>query len=346
MSIKEIIRPSILKLEPYSSARDEFIIKDNQEDLIFLDANESPFETDYNRYPDPYQRELKKVITSKLGGKTDNLFLGNGSDEIIDLLFRCFCIPSKDQVIISSPTYGMYKVSAAINEVGLIDIPLSKKFELETDKIIQTLKKETSKMLFICSPNNPTGKTFPANQIVEILENTNKLVIIDEAYIQFSDQESLKEKIDKYPNLVVLQTLSKLFGLAGLRLGLCWTSQEIIEVLNKVKPPYNINSLSQKTAIEVLKDVDIKQIRKQNALEREKYIKALQSLPWVEQVYESDSNFLLFRCDNADLRYQQFLENGIVVRNRSKQLNCENSLRISLGTPEQNKKIIELLSTF
>lgn len=346
MSIKELIRPSILKLEPYSSARDEFILKDNQENLIFLDANESPFETDYNRYPDPYQRELKKVISSKLGGKTENLFLGNGSDEIIDLLFRCLCIPSKDQVIISSPTYGMYKVSAAINEVGLIDIPLTKNFELKTDEIIETLQNETVKMLFICSPNNPTGKTFPTNQIVEILENTNKLVIIDEAYIQFSDQASLKEKLDKYPNLVVLQTLSKLFGLAGLRLGLCWTSKEIIEVLNKVKPPYNINSLSQKTAIGVLKDVDIKQIRKQNALEREKYIKALQSLPWVEQVYESDSNFLLFRCDNADFRYQQFLEKGIVVRNRSKQLNCENCLRISLGTPEQNKKIIELLSTF
>jgi histidinol-phosphate aminotransferase len=346
MSIKELIRPSILKLEPYSSARDEFILKDNQEDLIFLDANESPFETDYNRYPDPYQRELKKIISSKLGGETDNLFLGNGSDEIIDLLFRCFCRPTEDQVVISSPTYGMYKVSAAINEVGLIDIPLTKNFELKTDEIIKTLKIKTVKMLFICSPNNPTGKSFPIDQIVEILENTDKLVIIDEAYVQFSDQASLREKINKYPNLVVLQTLSKLFGLAGLRLGLCWTSAEIIEILNKVKPPYNINSLSQKTAIEVLKDVDINQIRKQNAIEREKYIKALQSLPWVEQVYESDANFLLFRCDNADLRYQKFLEKGIVVRNRSKQLNCENCLRISLGTPEQNKKIIELLSTF
>jgi len=346
MNINELIRPSIARLKPYSSARDEFVLSGSQNDLIFLDANESPLETGLNRYPDPYQRELKEAICTKLKGQSENLFLGNGSDEIIDLLFRCFCEPGKDKAIISSPTYGMYQVSAAINEVPLIDIPLSSNFELESSKIIDALKSKNTKMLFICSPNNPTGKSFPLELIEDILQNTDKLVIIDEAYVQFSDTDSLKGKLEQYPNLVVLQTLSKLFGLAGLRLGLCWASQEIINILNKVKPPYNINSLSQEKAVEVLDRVDIELIRNQTSQERNKLKLALLSISWVSMVYDSDSNFLLFRCDNADLRYNQFLENNIVVRNRSKQLNCNNCLRISIGTPEQNKKTIELLSTF
>lgn len=347
MKIENLVRPNILSLKPYSSARDEFALEGKESnELIFLDANEFPYENGINRYPDPLQQKLKRKICTKLGGNISNLLIGNGSDEIIDLLLRAFCNPGKDALIISSPSYGMYQVLAQINHVKLIDVPLNQNFEMDTDAIINAAKDETVKVIFICSPNNPTGQVFPKKEILKILTNTHKLVLIDEAYIQFSDKESMVQELNNYPNLVVLQTLSKLFGMAGLRLGLCWASKVLINLLNNLKLPYNVNTLSQEKAIELLDKINIKQRKEENSLERNKMNSFLETLTWVEKVYPSDANFILFRCDNAPSRYLQLLKKGIVVRNRSQQLHCENCLRISIGTSAQNQKIQKLLKNF
>jgi histidinol-phosphate aminotransferase len=340
--LQKLVRSHIADLQPYSSARDEFDAVEKE--IVYLDANENPFDNGVNRYPDPQQRKLKEVIARRRGVAANQLLLGNGSDEVLDLIFRAFCIPNHDKIIVMPPTYGMYRVLANINCNSLDEIPLNNDFQLVTKDILNQISSQT-KAIFLCSPNNPSGNSFRREDILTLLQSFTGLVVIDEAYIDFSTQKSLVSDLSSYPNLIITQTLSKAYGLAGIRLGICIASEEIINILNKIKPPYNINSLTQERAISALEDWDTTQRQiTQLIAERKGLFAQLENISFVEKVYPSDANFLLVRVDDANKRYAQLIKNNIVVRNRSQQVGCENCLRFSVGTPQENQILIETLN--
>ena len=338
INIEKLVRKNILDLKPYSSARDEF----SGAEGVFLDANENPFGS-WNRYPDPYQKELKNEISKIKNTSSDSLFLGNGSDEVIDLLFRVFTNPGKDQALTFTPTYGMYEVAANINDVELLQISLDENFQVSIDENLQkTLQNEDLKLIFICSPNNPTGNLIQKEAVDFILKNFGGIVVIDEAYIDFADQESWISQLEKHPNLLVMQTFSKYWGMAGLRVGMAFSNPEIISLLNKVKPPYNISSLNQEAVLKTLKNAP--EINKQLELilkQRELVISALNDLEMVKKIYPTDANFLLAEVDNANELYDYLVNEKVIIRNRNSVV--KNCVRITIGTPEENKKLIETL---
>jgi histidinol-phosphate aminotransferase len=339
--INQLIRPDLLSMQAYSSARDEF----SGEASVFLDANENPFNNGVNRYPDPLQKELKQRVSVIKKVNVNQLFLGNGSDECIDLLFRLFCRPGIDTAAAIAPSYGMYGVSARINQIGLKQISLEADFSLDVNRILSEAK--GSKLLFLCSPNNPTGQSFPKQQLLKIVQQFDGLVIVDEAYIDFSAEESMLNDLADFSNLVVIQTFSKAYGMAGIRLGMLFGSEELISWLNKIKPPYNINSLTQKYALDKLKDLNA--IEKAIELiknERELLKDVLKDLKIVEFVYPSDANFVLIKVKDSVKLYNYLISKGIVVRERSSQLLCSNTLRLSIGTPEENKLLVEALRNY
>ena len=338
INIEKLVRKNILDLKPYSSARDEF----SGAEGVFLDANENPFGS-WNRYPDPYQKELKNEISKIKNTSSDSLFLGNGSDEVIDLLFRVFTNPGKDQALTFTPTYGMYEVAANINDIELLQISLDENFQVSIDENLQkTLQNEDLKLIFICSPNNPTGNLIQKEAVDFILKNFGGIVVIDEAYIDFADQESWISQLEKHPNLLVMQTFSKYWGMAGLRVGMAFSNPEIISLLNKVKPPYNISSLNQEAVLKTLKNAS--EINKQLELilkQRELVISALNDLEMVKKIYPTDANFLLAEVDNANELYDYLVNEKVIIRNRNSVV--KNCVRITIGTPEENKKLIETL---
>ena len=341
-NINDLIRENVKVLKPYSSARDEFEDFDTA-NMVFLDANENPFENGVNRYPDPQQMSVKGILAKQRNVKTSQILLGNGSDEVLDLLFRAFCEPKVDNVITLPPTYGMYGVLANINAVENKEVLLSNDFQPQIEKIMAAIT-DATKMIFLCSPNNPTGNTFSDESIVYLLQNFKGLVVIDEAYIDFSQKESWINELDEYPNLVITQTLSKAYGLAGIRLGICYGSSEVISVLNKIKPPYNVNELSQKRALSRLDDTN--QIEKEIAsiiTQREALLKVLLDINFVEKIYPTEANFILIKVDDANKRYADLIAKGIVIRNRTTQALCENTLRLTVGTEEENRKLIAAL---
>ncbi len=343
MSIQNLIRSNILNLKPYASARDDF--KDFDMEMTFLDANENPFETGLNRYPDPQQTALKLRLARIKNCNPNQILLGNGSDEVLDLIFRTFCEPEKDNVVILPPTYGMYGVLANINNVQTLKVNLTADFQPQVSRILNTAN-ENSKVLFLCSPNNPTANSFEAESIEELLQKFKGIVVIDEAYIDFSKHESWVSRLEEFPNLIVTQTLSKAFGLAGIRLGICMASSEIISVLNSIKPPYNINQLTQEVALKRLENLELvnNQIELINA-ERNRVISSLTSNKITQKIFPSDANFILVKVDDANKRYQQLVEKEIVVRNRTKEPLCENCLRLTIGTPDENTKLLTILKS-
>jgi len=341
MIVENLIRENIKLLKPYSSAREEF--KNGASNLVYLDANENPFETGLNRYPDPQQNLVKAALAKIKNVSIEQLLLGNGSDEVLDLIFRVFCEPKVDTVIALPPTYGMYEVLANTNDVGLIKISLLDNYQPNVDEILKAQNSQT-KLLFLCSPNNPTANSFNADKIETLIKKFTGIVVIDEAYIDFSSQESWIGRLNEFPNLIVIQTLSKAYGLAGIRLGACYSSTKIISVLNKIKPPYNVNQLTQQTALKALQN----SIKTNNEIaiiisERNKLKTDLEEISFVVKVYPSDANFLLVKVDNAIVRYHQLVEYGIIVRNRTNQPICENCLRFTVGTKEENKKLMKTL---
>jgi len=342
MEIKNLIRENIKSLEAYSSARDEF--KAMSSEFVFIDANENPFDTGLNRYPDPQQTLVKEALSKIKGISEEQILLGNGSDEVLDLIFRVFCEPREDNVIVLPPTYGMYEVLANTNAIELVKIPLLENFQPNVKEIIKGQDAKT-KLLFLCSPNNPTANSFDANKIETLIKEFNGIVVIDEAYIDFSIEDSWLCRLDEFPNLIVTQTLSKAYGLASIRLGICYASKEIISILNKIKPPYNVNQLTQDVALQSL----LNQEKVKNEItaiiisERNQLIRDLENVEIVEKVYPSDANFLLVQVDDATLRYKQLVKLGIIVRNRTTQILCDNCLRFTVGTPDENKKLINTL---
>jgi histidinol-phosphate aminotransferase len=330
-------------MQPYSSARDEF--KDFKQQMIFLDANENPFENGVNRYPDPQQKTVKSALADLKNSNENQILLGNGSDEVLDLLFRAFCEPNVDNVITLPPTYGMYGVLANLNAIENKEILLDNDFQPDVVSILKNTDERT-KMIFLCSPNNPTGNSFSEESIMEILTQFNGLVVIDEAYVDFSEQESWVKKMDDYPNLVITQTLSKAYGMAGIRLGILYASVEIISVLNKIKPPYNINELTQQKAVSRIKNSNF--ILKEISLIKEQrtiLLKQLIQVKFIETLFPSEANFILVKVDDALKRYNQLLEKGIVIRNRTSQPLCENCLRITIGTKQENEQLINILKS-
>ncbi len=339
--LEGLVRPNVLKMKPYSSARDEY--KTDGRKMTFLDANENPFENGVNRYPDSQQGKVKEVLASQKGLSTAQILLGNGSDEVLDLIFRGFCRPQVDNVITLPPTYGMYKVLAGLNEVEDREVVLKQDFQPDVDSILQKVDDQT-KIIFLCSPNNPTGNSFSEASVERILKNFNGLVVIDEAYIDFSAERSWLERLQEFPNLVITQTLSKAYGQAGIRLGSCYASEEIIKILNKIKPPYNVNELTQKKAMARLENPGVVEKEVELILqEREKLRTHLSKMTFVKEIFPSDANFLLVRVDDANKKYEELLRAGVVVRNRSSQELCENTLRFTVGTPEENNQLLEIL---
>jgi len=341
MIIENLIRENIKSLKPYSSAREEF--KNSASNLVYLDANENPFDTGLNRYPDPQQNLVKAALAKIKNVSREQLLLGNGSDEVLDLIFRVFCEPKVDTVIVLPPTYGMYEVLANTNDVKILNISLLDNYQPNVDEILKAQNSQT-KLLFLCSPNNPTANSFNADKIETLIKKFTGIVIIDEAYIDFSSQESWIGRLNEFPNLIVIQTLSKAYGLAGIRLGACYSSTKIISVLNKIKPPYNVNQLTQQTALKALQN----SIKTNNEIaiiisERNKLKTDLEEISFVVKVYPSDANFLLVKVDNAIVRYNQLVEYGIIVRNRTNLPLCENCLRFTVGTKEENKKLMNTL---
>jgi len=344
--LEKLIRDNIRRLTPYSSARHEF----KGEASVFLDANEnsfgSPLSESFNRYPDPLQWQLKFELAKIKGVPAEYIFVGNGSDEVIDLAYRIFCNPKKDNVIICPPTYGMYEVSANINDVEIRKVNLTEDFQLDVDGILAATDQNT-KLLFICSPNNPTGNNMRRTDVELLLNNFKGLVIIDEAYINFSRQKTFIQELTEYENLVVMQTLSKAWGLASLRLGLAFASLPIIEIFNKVKPPYNINKASQSLAIEALQNTQqVNDWIKQTVEQRELLIKEISGFSFVKKIFESDANFLLVRVQDANALYNYLSQNKIIVRNRSKEIMCDNCLRITIGTPEENLDLVKAFKNY
>jgi histidinol-phosphate aminotransferase len=345
MDINSLQRENIKNLKPYSTARDEY----KGQASVFLDANEnsygSPLDKNYNRYPDPLQLDLKDAISKIKGVPIENTFLGNGSDEAIDLLYRAFCEPGKDNVIILPPTYGMYEVSANINNVEIRKVNLLSNFQLDLNGIAEAIDEHT-KLIFICSPNNPTGNSIVRTDIETVLANFKGLVVIDEAYINYAKQRTFIKELTEYPNLVVMQTFSKAWGLAALRLGMAFAARPVIDVLNKVKPPYNINQATQDIALEALKNiVQVNDWIKITVEEREKLSSDLTALPMVRKVYPSDANFILVEVEEALKTYNALVEQGIIIRDRSKVTLCEGCLRITIGTKKENETLLNALKS-
>lgn len=355
-NLQSLIRENIKSLQPYSSARNEF----TGDASIFLDANENSYGSPVlftsspeanagvhlNRYPDPMQWQLKFALTKIKGVPAENIFIGNGSDEVIDLAYRIFCNPAKDNVIICPPTYGMYEVSAGINDAEVRKINLTQEFQLNVEGIFNATDDNT-KLLFICSPNNPTGNNMKRQDVETLLNNFPGIIIIDEAYINFSKQKTFIQELTEYPNLIVMQTLSKAWGLASLRLGLAFASLDIIDLLNKVKPPYNINLPSQELALAALqKNQQVNEWIKVIVDNRKSFTEQLLHLSFVDKVYDSDANFLLVKVKDANAVYKYLSENKIIVRNRSKEVLCDNCLRITIGTPKENLEVIKVLKNY
>lgn len=343
MNIDTLVRNNIKNMSSYSSARDDFK-NDFDKKLIYLDANESPFDSGINRYPDNKHTELKKVVSNIKNININQIVFGNGTDEILDLIVRVFCNPNKDKIITLPPTYGMYDVIAKTNGVENIEIPLKSDFSIDKNEILK-LSSSSIKILFLCSPNNPTGNSFDTNDLTDLIKGFNGVVVVDEAYIDFSSKQSLISLINDNNNLIITQTMSKAYGMAGIRLGMGFSNQKIINYLNKIKPPYNINVLTERKALEELNKID--EIKKNIDLvlnQRKLLVSCLEKLDFIEKIYKSDSNFLLVKVDNADLRYNQLLKNGIIVRNRSNQPLCQNCLRITIGTENENKSLIKILN--
>lgn len=337
--INTLVRRNILTMKPYSSARDEF----KGEAEVFLDANENPYPTPYNRYPDPLQWRVKEKLADIKDVKPEQIFLGNGSDEAIDLLIRAFCEPNQDSILITEPTYGMYSVCAEVNAVNVQHVLLTPDFDLDLDAFPKTFD-ATTKIIFLCSPNNPTANLLSRDKILEVLKRFYGIVVIDEAYIDFAKSKSFAQELAKYPNLVILQTFSKAWGLAGLRLGMCFASEEIITVLNKIKYPYNVNVRTQDLALDAMENVRQKNAWvKEIVKEREKMAKALLNVKIVQKVYSSDANFLLIRVQDAPYTYKYLMESKIIVRDRSRVALCYNCIRITIGTPEENQRLINVL---
>ena len=338
--ISRYVRRAIAALTPYSTARDEY----EGELGVFLDANESPYENGYNRYPDPHQKALKAQIAAIKGVPAENIFIGNGSDEAIDLVFRVFCEPREDNVVAIAPSYGMYKVAAAINDVEIREVALGEDFSLPTDALLAAADEKT-KALFLCSPNNPTANSFPREELMRLVEEFDGMVVVDEAYIDFAEAKSLVGEIASHPNLVVLQTMSKAWGMAGLRVGLALADSRVVGLMSQVKYPYNINVATMKIVSDLLTkgiDYEVEQIKQQRALVAE----ALAEFKFVERVYPSDANFLLVRVADADALYEHLIKDGIIVRNRTRVKGCEGCLRITIGLKEENVKLIESLKRY
>jgi len=343
MNIDTLVRNNVKNMSSYSSARDDYS-GGADKNLIYLDANESPFENGINRYPDNKHKNLKTVISKNKNINVNQVVFGNGTDEILDLIVRVFCNPNEDKIITLPPTYGMYDVIAKTNGVENIEIPLKSDFSIDTDKILG-LKTSNIKILFLCSPNNPTGNSFEINVLDNLIKKFNGIVVVDEAYIDFSSQKSLTNLINKYENLIITQTMSKAYGMAGIRLGMGISNNKIINYINKIKPPYNVNTLTENKALKELNKID--EIKKNIDLvlnQRMLLLTSLEKLDFVEKIYKSDANFLLVKVDDADLRYNQLLEKGIIVRNRSNQPLCQNCLRITIGTENENKSLIKILN--
>ena len=343
IDITSLLRPHLRQLQPYTSARDEY----SGSEGVFLDANENPFGSstsqDFNRYPDPYQTELKEEIAKIKGASPAQLFLGNGSDEAIDLLFRAFCIPGQDNVILLPPTYGMYGVSAAINGVEVRNVSLTPEFQLQPEKILASIDAH-SKILFICSPNNPSGNAVKREDIIFLLENFSGIVVVDEAYIDFYEGASLLTVLDQHPNLLVMQTLSKAWGLASLRLGMAFASPELIRVLNQIKPPYNISGLTQETVLSALQNKEKVDEFIQLILEEREFLrKELERLPYILRVHNSDANFLLVQFEHPNQVYEDLVKEKIIVRNRSSVLHCAGCLRITVGTRAESIALLQAL---
>ncbi len=338
-NIQKLVRSNLRNRQPYTSARDEF----KGEADIYLDANENPFTSETNRYPDPRQKILKEKVAEIKKVSSNNVFIGNGSDEVLDLLFRAFCEPGIDNVIITPPTYGMYEVLAEINNIKIHEANLNPDFSLNISRI-KNKTNEKTKLIFLCSPNNPSGNILEEKLIINIIETTNALVVIDEAYIDFTSYKGFLSRINNYPNLVVIQTLSKAWGLAGLRLGLGFASADIIQVLDSIKPPYNVNSFSQKTALKALQNKAKVQNQIQLLMqEKQKIISSLKNLSEVKKIYPSETNFILIEIENATEIYRSLLKKGIVLRNRSGMLYCSSCLRITIGTPDENTRMLSEL---
>lgn len=343
--IEKLVRKNILKLKPYTSARDSFL------DGILLDANEnslgSVIKDDYNlqlnRYPDPAQNKLRENLSKYLNVSTDKLFFGVGSDEIIDLLIRIFCEPKKDSVLIPEPTYGMYQVACDINEVETITVPLNKNFQVDVNATLSAIKKNT-KIIFLCSPNNPTANTLNKKNVIQILNNFTGIVVIDEAYIDFNETKSFLNEQKKFPNLVIIRTFSKAWGLAGIRCGYSIADEFITKLLFKIKAPYNLNKLTANAILNSLKNVKRKTefVKKLNS-EKEKIVNELKSIKQIQKIYPSDANFILFKIKNATNVYNKLAAKGVIIRNRSNQLNLDDCLRVSIGTPTENNTFIKKL---
>ena len=338
-TLKELIRPNIWSLAPYSCARNEF----TGEASVFLDANENPYNQPFNRYPDPLQLQLKEKIAALKGVRPTQIMLGVGSDEPIDLIFRIFCEPSKDNVVAINPTYGMYGVCADINNVEYKQVNLNADFTLDAAKVLKACDKNT-KVIFLCSPNNPTGNSLARTEIEKIVTSFEGIVVIDEAYIDFSNEPSWLASLDQYPNIIVLQTFSKAWGMAALRCGMAFASEDIIAFFNKVKYPYNLNLLTQEAVYKQVGNVDQKnEWVKALLMERKKMMAALEALPLVKQIYPTDANFVLVKVDDANGAYKQLVDKGIIVRNRNSVTLCEGCLRITVGTPSENKQLLTAL---
>ena len=341
--LEQLVRPNILALKPYSSARDEF---GGSGAKVFLDANENPYNTPFNRYPDPLQRELKQRLAAVKGVAAENIFLGNGSDEPIDLAYRCFTRPGIDNVVAIEPTYGMYKVCADINDVEYRTVLLDDTYQTTADRLLAACDKNT-KLIWICSPNNPTGNNIDRQEIIKTLEGFDGIVIVDEAYSDFSDERPLRLDLGKYPNLIVLNTMSKAWGCAAIRLGMAFAQKAIVDVFNKVKYPYNVNMLTQKQALEALKDpFEVDKWVKIILLERSRMIEAFNLLPSCKKVYPTDANFFLALFDDAQAVYDYLKEKGIIVRNRTRITLCEDCLRITIGSKSENNELLAALRLY
>ena len=339
-TLQELTRPNIWSLAPYSSARNEYA---GREAHVFLDANENPYNNPYNRYPDPLQLELKAAVSKVKGVPVDNIFLGNGSDEAIDLPYRCFCRPGVDNVVAIEPTYGMYQVCADINDVEYRPVLLDDHFQMTADRLLAACD-ENTKLIWICSPNNPTGNNLIREEIVKVIEGFDGIVIVDEAYSDFSNQRTLRSELSRYPNLIVLNTMSKAWGCAALRLGMAFASKEIIALFNKVKYPYNINLLTQRQALEILKDpFEVDKWVRMLKQERDRMIEAFRLLPICQKVYPTDANFFLAKMDDAQKTYDYLVGLGIIVRNRTRVQLCHNCLRVTVGTKGENNELIAAL---
>ena len=341
--LEQLVRKNIWSLAPYSSARDEY---SGKEAHVFLDANENPYNAPYNRYPDPLQRDVKKLLERIKGVPAENIFLGNGSDEAIDLPYRIFCEPGRDNVVSIVPTYGMYQVCADINDIECRQVLLDDNFQLHADAVLQACDEHT-KIIWLCSPNNPTGNSLDRDEMMKVVEGFDGIVIVDEAYIDFAQQLSLRQELPTHPNLIILQTMSKAWGSAAIRLGMAFASKEIIAIYNKVKYPYNVNLLTQQQAMEMLKDpFEVDKTVKIILQERNRLMQAFRELPLCEQIYPTDANFFLTRVTDAKRIYDYLVDKGIIVRNRSRIQLCQNCLRITIGTRTENNELLSALRQY